>query len=62
MNIHRLQRARLQQRTFRRAYNFCAGRDLKPGAPLRIQTTAEQPDGTYTATSMSVGKDGTRPI
>jgi len=36
--------------------------DLKPGAAFRIQTAAKQPDGTYTATSISVGKDGGRPF
>jgi hypothetical protein len=36
--------------------------DVKPGAPFRIQTAAKQPDGTYTATSISVGKDGGRPF
>ena len=36
--------------------------DLKPGAPFRIQTAARQPDGTYTATSISVGKDGGLPF
>src|SRR5262245_60993980 len=36
--------------------------DLTPGAPFRIQTAAKQPDGTYTATSISVGKDGGRPF
>jgi hypothetical protein len=36
--------------------------DLTPGAPFRIQTAARQPDGTYTATSISVGKDGGRPF
>jgi hypothetical protein len=36
--------------------------DLKPGAPFRVQTAAKQPDGTYTATSISVGKDGGRPF
>ncbi len=36
--------------------------DLKPGAPFRIQTATKQPDGTYTATSISVGKDGGRPF
>jgi len=36
--------------------------DLKPGAPFRIQTAAKQPDGTYTATNISVGKDGGRPF
>jgi hypothetical protein len=36
--------------------------DLKPGAPFRIQTATKLPDGTYTATSVSVGKDGGRPF
>jgi hypothetical protein len=36
--------------------------DLKPGTPFRIQTAAKQPDGTYTAASISVGKDGGRPF
>jgi hypothetical protein len=36
--------------------------DLKPGAAFRIQTAAKQPDGTYTATSISVGKDGGQPF
>jgi hypothetical protein len=36
--------------------------DLKPGALFRIQSAAKQPDGTYTATSISVGKDGGRPF
>jgi hypothetical protein len=36
--------------------------DLKPGAPFRVQTAARQSDGTYTATSVSVGKDGGRPF
>jgi len=36
--------------------------DLKPGAVFRVQTAARQPDGTYTATSISVGKDGGRPF
>ncbi len=36
--------------------------DLKPGAPFRIQRAAKQSDGTYTATSISVGKDGGRPF
>jgi hypothetical protein len=47
----------LQQQTFQRGAH-----DLKPGAPFRIQTAERQPDGTYTATSISVGKDGGRPF
>jgi len=36
--------------------------DLKPGAPFRVQSAAKQSDGTYTAASISVGKDGGRPF
>jgi hypothetical protein len=36
--------------------------DLNPGAPFRIQSAAKQPDGTYTAANISVGKDGGRPF
>jgi hypothetical protein len=36
--------------------------DLKPGAPFRVQTAVKQSDGTYTAASISVGKDGGRPF
>ena len=36
--------------------------DLKPGAPFRVQAAAKQSDGTYTAASISVGKDGGRPF
>jgi hypothetical protein len=36
--------------------------DLKPGVPFRIQTAAKQPDGSYTAANISVGKDGGRPF
>jgi hypothetical protein len=36
--------------------------DLKPGAPFRVQTAAKQSDGTFTAASISVGKDGGRPF
>jgi hypothetical protein len=36
--------------------------DVKPGAPFRIQTAARQPDGTYTTSSISVGRDGGRPF
>jgi hypothetical protein len=34
--------------------------DLQVGAPFRAQTAAKQTDGTYTTSSISVGKDGTR--
>jgi hypothetical protein len=36
--------------------------DLQVGAPFRAQTAAKQTDGTYTTSSISVGKDGTRPF
>jgi hypothetical protein len=36
--------------------------DLKPGSPFRVQSAAKQGDGTYTAASISVGKDGGRPF
>ena len=36
--------------------------DLKPGMPFRIQAAAKQPDGTYAAASISVGRDGGRPF
>src|SRR5215510_8628022 len=36
--------------------------DLKPDAAFRIQTAAKESDGTYTAVSISVGRDGGRPF
>src|SRR5262245_48522872 len=36
--------------------------DLTAGAPFRVQSAAKQADGTYTASSISVGKDGGRPF
>jgi hypothetical protein len=36
--------------------------DLKAGAAFRAQAAAKQPDGTYTATAVAVGKDGARPF
>jgi hypothetical protein len=36
--------------------------DLKAGVPFRAQAAAKQTDGTYTASSISVGKDGGRPF
>lgn len=36
--------------------------DLKAGAAFRVQAAAKQADGTYTASSISVGKDGARPF
>jgi hypothetical protein len=36
--------------------------DLKVGAPFRAQAATKQTDGTYTTSSISVGKDGGRPF
>jgi hypothetical protein len=36
--------------------------DLKAGAVFRAQAATKQPDGTYTATAIAVGRDGARPF
>ena len=36
--------------------------DLKAGAAFRANAATKQPDGTYTASAISVGKDGARPF
>jgi hypothetical protein len=36
--------------------------DLKAGAFFRAQAGTKQPDGTYTASAISVGRDGARPF
>jgi hypothetical protein len=36
--------------------------DLKAGAPFRALAAVKQADGTFTAASISVGKDGGRPF
>lgn len=36
--------------------------DLKAGAPFSIQAAAKQPDGTFTAPRINVGKDGGAPF
>jgi hypothetical protein len=36
--------------------------DLKAGAAFRVQAAAKQPDGSYTASAINVGKDGARPF
>jgi hypothetical protein len=36
--------------------------DLKPGAEFRVQEAMKQPDGTYTASRINVGRDGARPF
>jgi len=36
--------------------------DLKPGAAFRAQTATKQPDGTYAASAINVGREGARPF
>jgi hypothetical protein len=36
--------------------------DLKTGAAFRAQAATKQPDGTYTAAAINVGRDGARPF
>jgi hypothetical protein len=36
--------------------------DLKAGAAFRAQAATKQPDGTYTASAVVVGRDGARPF
>ncbi len=36
--------------------------DLKAGAAFRAAAATKQPDGTYTASAIAVGRDGTRPF
>jgi hypothetical protein len=36
--------------------------DVKAGAVFRAQAATKQPDGTYTATAIAVGRDGARPF
>ncbi len=36
--------------------------DLKAGAVFRAQAATKQPDGTYTAAAIAVGRDGARPF
>jgi hypothetical protein len=36
--------------------------DLRVGAAFRAQAATKQPDGTYTAAAISVGRDGARPF
>src|SRR5262245_45053818 len=43
--------------------NVFGGReDLKAGAAFRVQSASKQPDGTYTASAINVGRDGARPF
>jgi hypothetical protein len=41
---------------------FGSKEDLKAGAAFRVQAAAKQPDGTYTASAINVGRDGARPF
>jgi hypothetical protein len=41
-------------------YGWCGKGDLKAGASFRIQEAAKQPDGTYTTSRITVGRDGAR--
>jgi hypothetical protein len=41
---------------------FGNNEDLKVGAAFRAQAATKQPDGTYTATAIAVGRDGARPF
>ena len=36
--------------------------DLKAGAAFRAQAATKQPDGTFTASAITVGRDGARPF
>jgi hypothetical protein len=36
--------------------------DLKAGAAFRAQTATKQPDGTYTASAINVGREGAQPF
>jgi hypothetical protein len=41
---------------------FGSKEDLKAGAAFRVQAATKQPDGTYTASAINVGRDGMRPF
>jgi hypothetical protein len=41
---------------------FGSREDLKAGAAFRVQSAIKQPDGTYTASAINVGRDGARPF
>jgi len=43
-------------------YEVGSKSDLKAGAPFSIQAAAKQPDGTFTAPRINVGKDGGQPF
>jgi hypothetical protein len=41
---------------------FGSKEDLKAGAVFRVQSAVKQPDGTYAASAINVGRDGARPF
>jgi hypothetical protein len=41
---------------------FGSRQDLEAGAAFRVQAAVKQPDGTYTASAINVGRDGARPF
>jgi hypothetical protein len=43
-------------------YEVGSKTDVKAGAPFAIQAANKQPDGTYTAERINVGRDGGRPF
>jgi hypothetical protein len=43
-------------------YEVGSKSDVKAGAPFSILAAAKQPDGTFTAARINVGKDGGRPF
>ncbi len=43
-------------------YEVGSKSDLKAGAPFSVQAAAKQPDGTFTAPRINVGKEGGRPF
>jgi hypothetical protein len=43
-------------------YEVGSKADLKAGAPFSIQAAAKQPDGSFTAPRINVGKDGGQPF
>jgi len=42
--------------------SFGSKDDLKAGAGFRVQAAVKQPDGTYAANAIAVGRDGARPF
>jgi hypothetical protein len=42
-------------------YEIGSKADLKPGTPFTVLAATKQPDGTFTAARINVGRDGTAP-